>query len=132
MKRIPFIVLAALLLLAGPSPAETCYQVIEYYAPDVGGTYHLLASDDNTFFVKELGAWGFWGVDPTDKMIYFQFRDEKGDHPYHFLSGTRKAGFCQSETGNVGYYSLKKVKPASCNNAGMKGVASVSIPSEED
>jgi hypothetical protein len=137
MNRILFIVLAALALLAGPAHAATCYRVVEYYSPEMWGTYHLLANNDLTF-VTEKGEWGVWNSDPTDTMLYFQFWHARWDYPYLFLSGSKKAGFCQSETGiigqtgQVGYYTLKRVKLTVCNSVVGGGAASESLPPGEE
>ena len=127
MKRILFLLLLAFVLLVSSAFADTCYRVVEFYSPECWGVYHLLAYSDQTF-ITEKGEWGVWGSEPTGTMIYFQFWHEKWNYPYLFLSGTKKAGFCQSDTGiigdtgRIGYYTLKKIKSVNCNFGGKAGV----------
>ena len=138
MKKIFFPVLLIFFLFVNSALADTCYRVVEYYSPDMWGTYFLLARDDDQTFITDQGEWGRWGSDLTDSMLYFQFWNATWEYPYLFLSGTKKAGFCQSNpgigggSGRVGYYTLKKVKPVNCSFAGKAGVTTEMVePAEE-
>jgi hypothetical protein len=137
MKKILFMALLIFIVLVTPALADTCYRVVEFYSPDIWGSYHLLAYTDQTF-ITDKGEWGRWGSDLTGSMMYFQYWDAKWDHPYLFLSGTKKAGFCQSNTGisgttgRVGYYTLKKVKSVNCSFVdNASGAAEMAGPAEK-